>query len=153
MCYFVVVSISLWLSLPLVFTDLLMFMHNTALYGDIRFGYYSDCFAKTLPCFVYLFMRPAEDCFTCFNRLAPQTYSALQYSQGELALSRSHDHSSAGRVSFRHGLINLSRNDAAELLQTFRENSIYLSIVGYPCQHGHTSYCYTCESQLENELN
>ena len=71
MKYFVVVSLGLALSLPLVINDLLLFHENTTRYANWRIGYYTDWFAKTLPCIVYILMKPAEDCFNCFNRLAP----------------------------------------------------------------------------------
>ena len=78
--YFITVSLSLGLSLPLIIADLLVFMNKTNMYGDIRLTYYSDNIAKALPCAFYLLMKPAEDCFSCFNRLAPQSYSVIQFS-------------------------------------------------------------------------
>ena len=71
MTYFVVVSLGLALSLPLVIIDLELFRENPDNYANSRIGYYTDGIAKTLPCALYLLMKPAEDCFNCFNRLAP----------------------------------------------------------------------------------
>ena len=117
MWYFMVVSASLGFSLPLVINNLLMFMHKAALYGDIRFVYYSDCIAKTLPCAVYLLMKPSEDCFTCFNRLAPQTYSVLQYSREELTLSHRLSPSSGRKILIRPAiLINFSNRNGSQRL-------------------------------------
>lgn len=71
MNYFIAVSLGLGLCFPFVIYDLLIFKEDPTGYSNWRFGYYTDWFAKTLPCVVYLLMKPAEDCFNCFNRLAP----------------------------------------------------------------------------------
>lgn len=77
MKYFVITSLGLLLALPLVINDLIYFMYNTNTYADWRYGYYFDWLAKTLPSMVYLIGKRTEDCFNCFNRLAPQTYSII----------------------------------------------------------------------------
>lgn len=77
MRYFVITSLGLLLALPLVINDLIYFMYNTNTYADWRYGYYFDWLAKTMPSMVYLVSKRTEDCFNCFNRLAPQTYSII----------------------------------------------------------------------------
>lgn len=79
MCYFITVALSLCFSLPLIINDVVFFSSHTGSYTDWRIGYYSDWFAKTMPPFIYILFKPAEDCFACFNRLAPQPYSICQY--------------------------------------------------------------------------
>lgn len=45
--------------------------------------YYLDVVTKVLPSMLYLATKTNEDCFNCFNRLAPTRYSILQYSKQE----------------------------------------------------------------------
>ncbi len=71
MCYFVLTTIGLLLALPLVINDLLYFVANTDEYSTWRWGYFQDWMAKTLPSVVYIIGKRNEDCFNCFNRLAP----------------------------------------------------------------------------------
>ena len=84
MFYFVTNSIGLLLSLPLVIDGLLVFINHYEEYTLIRWVYYEDFVAKSMPSLVYLLTKKNEDCFNCFNRLAPQTYSVLQYTKTEL---------------------------------------------------------------------
>ena len=50
-----------------------------------RGGYYFDWFAQLWPALFYLLLKKNEDCFGCFNRMAPQPYSVVQFSQAEIA--------------------------------------------------------------------
>mgnify|MGYP001626840315 CR=1 FL=1 len=84
MFYFVVGSLGLLFALPIVINDLLYFLTHTDTYTSWRLGYYLDWLAKTLPSVVYLICKRNEDCFNCFNRLAPQSFSIIQYSKVEL---------------------------------------------------------------------
>ena len=71
MFYFVTNSIGLLLSLPLVIDGLLVFINHYEEYTLIRWVYYEDFVAKSMPSLVYLLTKKNEDCFNCFNRLAP----------------------------------------------------------------------------------
>ena len=84
MFYFVVNSIGLLLSFPLVIDGLYVFINHYDEYTLIRWVYYEDFVAKSMPSLIYLLTKKNEDCFNCFNRLAPQVYSDLQYTATEL---------------------------------------------------------------------
>ena len=53
-----------------------------------RLAYYGSNIAKLVPTLLILFVKPNEDCFNCFNRLAPERYSYFQYSISNLLNKR-----------------------------------------------------------------
>ena len=71
MWYFVLNSLGLLLALPLVINGLLVFLFEYDEFTTLRWVYYQDNFAKVLPSLVYIATKKNEDCFNCFNRLAP----------------------------------------------------------------------------------
>ena len=75
MWYFVLNSLGLFFALPLVINGLLLFYFQYDEYNDLRWAYYQDFVAKVTPSLVYLLTKRNEDCFNCFNRLAPMPYS------------------------------------------------------------------------------
>jgi len=83
MVYFVANSLGLLTALPLIIFNLQTFIHHTSDYPMLRMPYYEDFLAKVLPSLLYIATKTNEDCFNCFNRLAPQKYSVLQYSKQE----------------------------------------------------------------------
>ena len=83
MLYFVTNSIGLMTSWPLILVNLQIFRTCTAEWTSMRLPYYLDIATKVLPSLVYLASKTNEDCFNCFNRLAPHRYSILQYSKEE----------------------------------------------------------------------
>jgi len=86
MVYFVASSLGLLTALPLIIDSLTVFINNTSNYEELRLPYYEDFVAKVLPSVLYLATKKNEDCFNCFNRLAPQRYSVIQYSKQEQKL-------------------------------------------------------------------
>ena len=86
MFYFVTNSLGLLTALPLVVNNLLVFSRNPTTYVDMRFSYYEDFVAKCLPSFLYIATKKNEDCFNCFNRLAPQKFSIFQFSKTEIKI-------------------------------------------------------------------
>ena len=84
MKYFVLNSLGMLLALPLIINGLVVFIREYDMYTWKRWVYYQDYFAKMLPSLIYICTKKNEDCFNCFNRLAPQTYSIFQYSQEDL---------------------------------------------------------------------
>ena len=84
MSYFVLNSLGMLLALPLIINGLVSFIRNYDEYEWKRWVYYQDYFAKMLPSLIYICTKKNEDCFKCFNRLAPQTYSIIQYSTKDL---------------------------------------------------------------------
>ena len=84
MVYFVANSLGLLMALPLVIDGLFLFMHNYDTYTELRRAQYEDFIAKILPSFVYILTKKNEDCFSCFNRLHPQKYSILSFSESEI---------------------------------------------------------------------
>ena len=85
MAYFVLNSLGLLTALPLVIDGLIVFMNSYENYLELRYIYYEDFVAKILPSLIYIVTKKNEDCFNCFNRLAPQTFSIVQYSADERA--------------------------------------------------------------------
>ena len=79
MPYFVLNSLGMLLALPLIFNGTIIFLTHYDTYTSLRWIAYENYLAKILPSLVYICTKKNEDCFTCFNRLAPQTYSILQY--------------------------------------------------------------------------
>ena len=71
MTYFVLNSIGLLTALPLVIDGLFVFIYSYDEYSDLRWIYYEDFVAKTVPSLIYILTKKNEDCFNCFNRLAP----------------------------------------------------------------------------------
>ena len=84
MLYFVLNSLGMLLALPLIINGMLVFISKYDEYTTLRWVYYQDNLAKILPSLIYIATKKNEDCFTCFNRLAPQTYSILQYTQQDI---------------------------------------------------------------------
>ena len=84
MSYFVLNSLGLLTSLPLVVGGLIEYMHNFGGYEDNRLAYYQDFLGKVLPSLIYILTKKNHDCFSCFNRLEPQKYSTLQYTRIEV---------------------------------------------------------------------
>lgn len=151
MPYFVFNSLGLFLALPIVINDLLFFALHTASYGDWRIGYYLDWFAKTLPSAVYILTKKNEDCFSCFNRLAPQTYSVIQYSPSELlsqGRSSVSTHLRDSKKFFAEPLflnLNASENHRYDPLVHAYAQDNQNQLVFYPCRHGCKDYCAVCE--------
>ena len=71
MAYFVLNSLGLLTALPLVIDGLIVFMNSYENYLELRYIYYEDFVAKILPSLIYIVTKKNEDCFNCFNRLAP----------------------------------------------------------------------------------
>lgn len=86
MVYFVANSLGLLTALPLVMLNLYFFSQNEENYGENRFAYYNEIIARVLPLVFYIATKRNEDCFNCFNRLAPQAYSIFQFSQHEIVI-------------------------------------------------------------------
>ena len=155
MSYFVLNSLGLLLALPIVINDLVFFTFHTKDYDQWRLGYYLDWFAKTAPSLVYLLTKKTEDCFLCFNRLAPQTYSVIQYTKCELAHQDQTDRLSLVGLS----LTNSHKRKSNPLFfnvnataPSYSHLSSKCQLVAYPCSHGRSSRCDDCEQRLENEL-
>ena len=53
-------------------------------YLEARFVVYLGYAAHSTPSILCAVAKPNEDCFNCFNRLAPQRYSVYQYKDGDL---------------------------------------------------------------------
>ena len=77
MFYFITNTLGMLLALPLIINDLITFIFDYDEYTTLRWVYYQDNFAKILPSLVYIATKKNEDCFNCFNRLVPQTYSII----------------------------------------------------------------------------
>ena len=86
MVYFVASSLGLLTALPFILNNEIVFRHNTPDYGDMRLPDYEDFVAKVLPSLVYFVTKKNEDCFNCFNRLAPHRFSIFQYSKSEIEI-------------------------------------------------------------------
>ena len=71
MWYFVLNSLGMFLALPLVINGLLTNVTKYDEYTTLRWVYYQSNFAKVLPSLIYIATKKNEDCFNCFNRLAP----------------------------------------------------------------------------------
>ena len=80
MFYFITNSLGMLLALPLVINGFITFILEYDEIFQLRWTYYQDNFAKILPSLIYIATKKNEDCINCFNRLAPQTYSIMQYS-------------------------------------------------------------------------
>ena len=48
--------------------------------------YFFSSLSHTIPAALILFVKPNEDCFTCFNRCAPDRFSYFQFSLSNLLL-------------------------------------------------------------------
>ena len=77
MSFFIVNSLGLISGQLLVMNNLATFYDDPNFYLDWRLAYYFDWIASYWPALIYLLTRKNEDCFGCFNRLAPQIYSLL----------------------------------------------------------------------------
>ena len=86
MVYFVASSLGLLTALPLIVDNLIVFSQNTADYSEMRLPSYEDFVAKVLPSLVYFVTKKNEDCFNCFNRLAPNRFSIFQFSKSEIKI-------------------------------------------------------------------
>ena len=71
MAYLVLNSLGMFLALPLIINGLLAFLLHYEVYTELRWVYYQDNLAKVLPSLIYILTKKNEDCFSCFNRLAP----------------------------------------------------------------------------------
>ena len=74
------------LSLPLVIVGKYYWYVDFCEYIHYRGFFYLYFISAVLPAACYIFTRPDHDCFNCFNRIAPQTYSWFQYPKCEKML-------------------------------------------------------------------
>ena len=79
--YFVNNSLGIIVAQLFILNNLSVFHQDASFYMDWRLGYYYGWMAQATSALVYLLTKNNEDCFTCFNRLAPQTYSILSFSE------------------------------------------------------------------------
>jgi len=63
-------ALALLTALPLIINNLKAFIKNTEKQQD-QMRYFEEFIAKVLPAVLYLATKTNEDCFNCFNRLAP----------------------------------------------------------------------------------
>ena len=71
MWYFITNTLGMLLALPLIINGLVTFLLKYDEYTTLRWVYYQDNLAKILPSLIYIATKKNEDCFKCFNRLAP----------------------------------------------------------------------------------
>ena len=71
MVYFVLNSFGMLLAVPLIINGLLLVFSNLTLNESIRWTYYQKNIGKIMPSLFYIATKKNEDCFKCFNRLAP----------------------------------------------------------------------------------
>ena len=71
MLFFVVNGTSMFCAMGALLYVKLIFLLEPAFYLEWRVGYYYEYQSQVLQALVYLLTKKNEDCFTCFNRLAP----------------------------------------------------------------------------------
>ena len=80
------------LSLPLVIVGKYFWYVDFCEYIQYRGFFYMYFISCILPAAFYIFTRADHDCFNCFNRIAPQTYSWFQFpNNSKLLLAFSED--------------------------------------------------------------
>ena len=82
--HLIVYALSLIISIPLIMLGIYFWMTDFEYFIVERWEYYVYFCSHILPTVVYILSRPDEDCFNCFNRQAPQTYSCFQYTRQEI---------------------------------------------------------------------
>ena len=80
MSFFLINSIGLITGQLLYMIIIVVSYIDPNFYLSWRMGYYYDWLSQLWPALIYMLTKRNEDCFGCFNRLAPQTYSVIQFS-------------------------------------------------------------------------
>ena len=83
-CFFVIFSLGMLFCLPLVLVEMIQWMISFSTLLEARFVVYLGYAAHSTPSILCAVAKPNEDCFNCFNRLAPQRYSIYQYKDADL---------------------------------------------------------------------
>ena len=83
-CFFVIFSIGMIICLPFVLLEMIYWMLGFDSYLEARFVVYFGYAAHSVPSLLCAIAKPNEDCFNCFNRVAPQRYSTFQYTDADL---------------------------------------------------------------------
>ena len=81
---FIVNAAALITSIPLIMLGIYYWMTDFNGFEVNQWEFYIYYISHTLPTVIYIFIRPDEDCFNCFNRQAPRTYSYFQYTVSEI---------------------------------------------------------------------
>lgn len=69
--YFLTNALGLILAQLFILNNLSVFYLDAPFYTNWRLGYYYDWLVQTSCALIYLLTTVNEDCYTCFNRLAP----------------------------------------------------------------------------------
>lgn len=77
-------SLGMIICLPLVLLEMVYWMIGFITYLEARFVVYFGYAAHSTPSLLCAIAKPNEDCFNCFNRVAPQRYSTFQYKDADL---------------------------------------------------------------------
>ena len=144
----------------LILANLIAFERNPRFYLGWRTGYYLDWFAQLWPALLYMLTKKNEDCFGRFNRLDPQTYSIVQYSQAEIFEATVGDAQTEKKRRFRFTaiLIDLDESHRGTYAGSFKRasegacGSFRSSLRLHNCPHGKTRNCEECEKRIESVL-
>ena len=87
--FFIIFSICMLTCMPSILLESIYWSVDTSKwtissYTSGRILLYVDYLLHTVPTLIFALFKPNEDCFNCFNRLAPQRYSRYQYSVYDL---------------------------------------------------------------------
>jgi len=82
--FFIVFYLGMFICLPFVLLEMIIWMTDFNSYLEARFVVYFGYAAHSIPSLLCAVAKPNEDCFNCFNRVAPQRYSTYQYKDADL---------------------------------------------------------------------
>ena len=139
MRYFIGNSVGLLLSWPLVINGLFTFLKYEDEVSYVRWVHYQNLLGKLIPCLAYIATKSTEDCFNCFNRLAPQNYSIVTYSHRDVLNNTSSDRLevllsySQSSMAFKS---NKSSSSRFLISHCNNLNETELLYIKYPCIHG-----------------
>ena len=161
MPYFLINTLGIITGQLLMVIKIILFLKYPQFYLSWSFSSYLDWLQQVFPSLVYLLSKKSEDSFGSFNRLAPQTYSVLQYSQTETDEESSNSESVKKRSRLTYLLINfkgtISTQDPVKIQHpnTNLGASLIQSsmLMMYPCRHGRSRSCEECEMAIELDLN
>ena len=158
MSFIVINSLGMVSGQTLIVGNLIIFFLHPDFYLGWRLGYYFDWLAQLWPALIYLLTKKNEDCFACFNRLAPQVYSIYQFSTAEIKEADLSFELREPRKNKRFSglLINLTESQCSRFGSFKRGNatdSFRSSIRLLNCPHGKIRNCEECADRIENNLN
>ena len=77
-------SMTLLISQPLILLGTVFWLSDADGFEFNRWEFYVYWLSHSLPMFVFIFIKPREDCFNCFNRQAPAVFSCFQFTLTEI---------------------------------------------------------------------